>query len=120
VRLKSTAFLWDPRTDNPQGKECSVFEDVKLERAGLVRRVVLDVPSWEIAGIEADDLRKLKRDTAPEQPSPFYAVEAPWPNGKPGRPRDVAHANIVHDVPKVSDKWYQKLALSFPPIQFER
>jgi hypothetical protein len=115
--LRSSALIFHADSENnPDERNCSVYEESKLLAVGLDRwgAVEEERPNWGVATIKTQDVREFSRDKLPA-PNPFDVVEDAYPDGPDGaHVRDSAHAVISYSVPTPgADKWCRDLALRF-------
>jgi hypothetical protein len=120
ARLRSGNFKWDPvPEDGPTMLGLSVYRLSKLQEVGLSAIDCLEHPTWDVAAIATETVRRVERSTVPPpSPRPFDAVEDEYPDGPEGAHlRDSAHALIVHELGLTKpDKWYRELAMRFQPL----
>ena len=101
----------------------SFFQDSVLERNDLGRPIILEVPSWAIAGANAGEITNLERGEPPQKL--LSVVEDAYPEGQEGAARrDVAHALVKLPeemaTKSMTDKWASLIARHLRPISHDR
>lgn len=97
----------------------SFYEDPKLEANGLHRNCLIDLPGWQLVGLEAGQIVNLDRGGT----RMFSVVEDAWPPPQPGRAREVAHCLIQlpqNTSNSMIGNWASKLARAVRVVPFQR